>query len=404
MANYDVIKTYGIEITAVTDKAREQIDRLEKELDELSKKKGLSSGLQSQIDKIGESLNGLKGEIVSSTKSINDNLSKINTDKMSKEFKDMQNSISSSVNELQDEMKKLKNSMEFLKTGDFSGFTLGIGRSFDVLSNNISDIVGKFSELSNFINDIRVGAIDVSGLNKSEKGVKLATSQITNDLEKTKTRVEELLRQMRDAMDDFTLDDLMSDGKNSGLGTEEARTLSENIDIILRSIDELKKNGININDIFNKDGIKLSEKALKGYRTELNKIVKERTAEAAKERKKSTDPTEVRFKYVIEDPKSATIDSIVDKVKNDVIEKVQKRLNESPIRIPIGYTYDKSLVGENLKDIDDATGKDTEKVLFKHLNLDVKADTSKLFTEVNTKVSNLNEELRKSGRKIEIEL
>ena len=98
MANYDVIKTYGIEITAITDKATEQINQIEKELDELYKKKGLSAGLQSQIDKIGESLNGLKGEIVSSTKSINDNLGKINTEKMSKEFKNMQSSIETSTN------------------------------------------------------------------------------------------------------------------------------------------------------------------------------------------------------------------------------------------------------------------------------------------------------------------
>ena len=34
MANYDVIKTYGIEITAITDKATEQINQIEKELDE----------------------------------------------------------------------------------------------------------------------------------------------------------------------------------------------------------------------------------------------------------------------------------------------------------------------------------------------------------------------------------
>jgi len=403
MANYDVIKTYGIEITAVTDKATDQINQLEKELDELSKKKGLSAGLQSQIDKIGESLNGLKGEIVSSTKSINDNLSKINTDKMSQEFKDMQNSIASSVNELQEEMKNLKNSMDFLKTGDFSGFTSGIGKSFDTLSDNISDIVGKFSELSNFINDIRVGAIDTSGLQKSEKGVKTATSHITNDLTKTKTKVEELLRQMRDAMDDFTLDDLMSDGKNSGLGTEEARTLSENIDIILQLIDELKKAQVDVNDIFNKDGIKLSEKALKGYRTELNKIVKERTADAAKERKKSTNPTEVRFRYVIEDPNSSTIDSIVEKVKTDVIEKVQKRIDGSPIRIPIGYTYDKAGI-TSAKELDKIENQNVDKTIFEHIKLDVKADTSNLVDYVKDQVDEINKQLKDTKRQIEVEV
>lgn len=406
MANkYDVIKTYGIEITAVTDKASEQINQLEKELDELSKKKGLSAGLQSQIDKIGETLNGLKGEIVSSTKSINDNLGKINTEKMSKEFKDMQSSIETSISGVQDKMKDLQASLDFLNDPNAGkGFASGIGKMFEDLSSTINGFTTQFANVSTVMQNIMDGSFDASSLRSSNKDLKNETSQITETLEKTTQQVKDSLKKMRDAMDDFTLDDLMSGGKDVGLGTEEAKTLSENIDHILKSIDRLKKANVDVNEIFNDEEIRTSEKALQGYRTELNKIIKERQADATRARKSKQDPTEVRFRYVIEDPTNTAINSIVNKIKNDVIEKVEKRLEGSPIRIPIGYTYDKSMFKDDVLAGDKALGKDTEKVLFDSINLKIKADASDLVNNINKEIENINAELKTNGKKIEVEV
>jgi TP901 family phage tail tape measure protein len=397
MANYDVIKTYGIEITAVTDKATEQINQLEKELDELSKKKGLSAGLQSQIDKIGETLNGLKGEIVSSTKSINDNLGKINTEKMSKEFKDMQSSIETSISGVQDKMKDLQASLDFLNDPNAGkGFASGIGKMFDELSSTINGVVSQFADVSTVMQNIMDGSFDATVLKRQTQDIKDETKNLKKYINDLYKFVEEKnMSNKKDPDKQIKLFDKHSLKNQSEDVLREMRVLLDAIDKEAKSIG----NNANVESLISKKlGIGTTD--VRGLKDGLNKIINGLNDEKLG----SGSISEINLSYKIDSSDDKAIDSIVKQIQEKVITKVQDKLDSSPIRIPIGYTYDKALVGKDLKDIDDATGKDTEKVLFKHLNLEVNADTSKLFTEVNTKVSNLNEELKASGRKIEVEV
>lgn len=397
MANYDVIKTYGIEITAVTDKATEQINQIEKELDELSKKKGLSAGLQSQIDKIGESLNGLKGEIVSSTKSINDNLSKVNTEKMSKEFKDMQSSIETSISGVQDKMKDLQASLDFLNDPNTGkGFASGIGKMFDELSSTINGVVSQFADVSTVMQNIMDGSFDATVLKRQTQDIKDETKNLKKYINDLYKFVEEKnMSNKKDPDKQIKLFDKHSLKNQSEDVLREMRALLDAIDKEAKSIG----NNANVESLISKKlGIGTTD--VRGLKDGLNKIINGLNDEKLG----SGSISEINLSYKIDSSDDKAIDSIVKQIQEKVITKVQDKLDSSPIRIPIGYTYDKSIVGKELKDIDDATGKDTEKVLFKHLNLEVKADTSKLFTEVNTKVSDLNEELKTTGRKIEVEV
>lgn len=407
MAKYDVIKTYGVEITAVTDKATEQINILEKELDELSKKKGLSAGLQSQIDKIGESLNGLKGEIVSSTKSINENLGKIDTDRMSKEFKDMQSSIETSINGVQDKMKELQSSLDFLNDPNSGkGFASGIGKMFDELSSTINGVVSQFTDVSTLVQNIMDGSFDASSFQKMEKGIKDSSKKIETETDKLEKNLKSSLKE---------LNKLMNSDQGNKIQMVIDMEIDENevvdevkavINMVLNNINKLsradKNKSIDINSIlFKSSGIDKS--ILKNWQKELKYATDVIEEDTSKDSTKK-NPTEVRFRYVIEDPTNTAIDSIVNKIQNDVIEKVEKRLEGSPIRIPIGYTYDKSMFKDDALAADKALGKDTEKVLFDSINLKIKADSSDLVNNINKEVENINAKLKTDGKKIEVEV
>ena len=406
MAKYDVIKTYGVEITAVTDKATEQINILEKELDELSKKKGLSAGLQSQIDKIGESLNGLKGEIVSSTKSINENLGKIDTDRMSKEFKDMQASIETSINGVQDKMKELQSSLDFLNDPNAGkGFAAGIGKMFDELSSTITGVVSQFADVSTLVQNIMDGSFDASSFQKLGNGIKDSSNKVSTELDKLVDNFKESIKQFNKIKKDGSLQ--LAIDMDVSMEDDDIKHVREIVENVFDNMNKIAKaeggNAIDINSILFKSG--LDKSFLKEKRKEIKATVDELVGEVEQaERKQSKDPTEVRFRYVIEDPDNTAINTIVEKIQREVITNVEKKLENSPIRIPIGYTYDKSMFKDDALAADKALGKDTEKVLFDSINLKIKADSSDLVNNINKEVENINAKLKTDGKKIEVEV
>lgn len=402
MAKRDVLKTYSIEISAVTDKASTQIDQLEKELDSLAKSKGLSAGIQSQIDSMTKSLDGLKGEIKSSTTKINQTLETIKTDKMAEQFSQMEDSISKSIKEVQDKMTELQGTMNLLSDPkNTKGLTSGFSNAFKELESTIDNALSKFSNVSSVMQGILDGSFDTKVFDKTEKKIKSSTENVNSSVTKLKNQLKKSVKEIRTIMDDYTLDDLF-DG--AGIGSEEAYKAIEIINDILDVSKKLKNENIDISELLSVDGIKTSQKTLEAYRRQLNRLLTDRENEVKKQRKKSDVPTEVRFRYIIEDPNNSAIDSIVNKIKTDVIDKVQEKLDSTPIKIPIGYTYDRNIMQGDQKALDAAEGKDVDKVILKHINLDVKANTSTIVNQINNEVKRVNDELKTSGKKIEVEV
>lgn len=385
MAKRDILKTYSIEIATITEKASAQINQLEKELDTLAKNKGMNTGLQSQIDSMTESLNGLKGEVKASSKQINESLGKINTDKMAEQFKQMDESIAKSISDVQKKMTELQDSIEFLSNpNNTKGLTTGFSKAFGELENTINGVLTKFTDVSTVMQGILDGSINTSNIQKDFQKVEDETKNL-------KKYLNDLYRFMGNNKISFT--DKKSLKQQSEVTLREFRVL---MDTIVKEANSLDNTAVVQNLISKKLGI--GTKDLKSYIDGADKVLN-----TLNEKLGGKSGVEVSLTYRIAENDENAINGIVKQIKQKVIDKVQEKLDSTPIKIPIGYTYDKAIMESNQKDLDAAEGKDVDKVLFKHINLKVKGNTSDLVKEINKEVTRVNQELRKSGNKIEIE-
>ena len=386
MAKNNVLKTYSIEISAVTDKASAQIDQLEKELHSLIDNKNLSTGMQAQIDSMTKSLDGLKGELKSSTKEINKSLNKINTDKMSVQFKDMENSISKSIKEVQDKMLSLQQSIDFLSNPkNTKGLTAGFSTAFNELSNTIDNTLTKFANVSTVMQNILDGSINANSIRKD-------VQQVGNETKNLKKYVNELYKFMGERK--LTFSDKNSLKKQSEVTLREFRVLMKSILDEANSFED--KSAIETL-ISKKLGVGTTD--LRSFSDGISKILS-----SLNEKLGQAGNVEVNLVYKIADSDTKAIDSIVKEIKTKVIDKVQQKLDSTPIKIPIGYTYDTNIMKGDADALDKAAGKDVDKILLKHINLDVKANTKSIKNQIETEIDRINEQLAKSSKKIEVEV
>lgn len=402
MAN-DVIKKYSIEIEAITNKADAQIKALEEELNKLGGGNG-NAQLKARIDAMGEMINGLKGEIKSSTKEINEQLNNIKTTQLTKDFKEMQTSIETSISSLQQDLGRLKEATDFLKTGNFSNFTDGIGKSFSELSENISKVLGDFKDVSETIRNIKMGTVDVdlisdASIKENKKKIKGITDDTQNLIDGLKSSIDQLRKiknRKKNNLQDI-LDLNVEDDFDVTLANKQIKSL---VDDIIKSVKKLEKiptvdlaslfKGINYEEVLN-----ISE--------ELEEQVQEAHKKVKNNMPKNID-TDVRFRIKLDEDVegSATVDSIVRKV-NEVVDAAQKEIKT---------IYIKTGLASDLSDFD-LTEEEKEKLekysdndkLVKALKLKAKVDAKGLKDNVNEVISNLNNELKlPTAKKIEVEV
>ncbi len=338
--NNDVIKQYTLKFNADIADAKKDIDELEGLLSKGLKDKGLASSIKSQITKITETVNGLKGEIKSMNSDVNKELGNINTKELQNEFNSLNKSVSNSIEGLTKQIDSLKGIINSFQNDNFSGLTMGIEKSFNELKDIMKDTVDSFRVTMDYIYGVMDGSIIIPDLSNS---VKVQNVKLTKELVSLKKNIIKELELIKKETEDFPLDDLLSN--NSNIGKDFANKLYDSINRALDGIQKLKDNKVDISDIFISENSDYIDNFLPdvGYLNEyaksLKKVLNKSNAELDKERSKRKDWTsEVKFKYELDDKDNAAILSIISKIQNDVVNRVQKYLNAHSVRIPITYS------------------------------------------------------------------
>lgn len=399
MAKGDVLKQYSIEITAVTDRAITEIDKLSKELDTKVVQKDLASNMSGQLDKMKRSFDGLKGHITTTTNkikteigTIGEQLGKMDTKTMSTQISEMGKTVTTSVSEIKTQMEELKTFFSDPSIG--KNFTSGIGASFKELTDTVNHSLLELKNSSSTISGILDGSIDLSKLTGKTN---FKTS--TKDLQAYVT-----------SLDDFIASVSSIKGFESfGLNKESLKTIStdylKELDSILLKINkEFKSLGSTVkaeNVISENLATPVSSSYLKSFRDSvLNQIRANEKGQSGK-----GQSVKINLTYDITADDTNAINSIVDKINTKVISQVQEKLNGTPIKIPIGYTYDRNIITKgDIKAQEAAEKAGTAETLLKHINMDVSVNTDKIIGQLDSEAKRITDEFAKTGRKIEIEV
>lgn len=417
MAN-DVIKKYSIEIEAITEKANDQINTLEKELNNLSKNKGLSAGLQSQIDKISESLNGLKGKLKSSVKDINTNLTSINTslekidtEKMSKEFKDMQSSITSSIDSVKTDIQELQSFLKDPNVG--KGFTAGIGKQFDDLKDTVLNTVNSLGLISKTLDKVLSGQLEFNSLESLEKSIVNSTNNINQALNQNQHILKKQIQKIKTIINDkeLNLNDFSDQKFKLEYQFDSTDEMYEFIDALKYVVSEISKLPKDQKiSLLSEEGTSFS--FLKEYKNKAIDHIKKthKDIEEQVDKMPKNIDTDIRFRIKLDEDVegTATVDSIVRKVRS-VIDTAQKELKKQKldtVYIKTGLADDVSNIDfddEELEQIEKASNKG--KGLEKAIKIKTIADAKILKKSVNDAIVDLNKELKlPTAKKIEVEV
>ena len=393
MAKGDVLKTYSIVINASTEAASAEVDKLSKELDKKIAEKDLDTGLKQSFDKVKKSLDGLKGSIKSANREINKNVASINTQlsnldvsKVATQIADMEKSISGSLKNVTTEIDGLKTFFENPNLG--KNFSSGIGSAFKELTDTVNNSVLELKNASTTLTGILDGSIDLSKL--------VSTKNLKTDITDLEKYVGEL-QGFIDSLNSIKGQDFVLDKSNlKKLGADYLKELDS---ILLKIQKEYKLLGGTpaAESVFSQLETPVSSDYIKSFRksvlNQLNAI-----------EKGVGTTTKINLTYDIGASDESAINGIVSKIKNEVITKVQDKLNNTPIQIPIGYTYDRNILkGDKLSE-DKALNDGTTKTILKHINLDVKANTDGIVKQIDSEIININDRLKTNGRKIEVEV
>lgn len=393
MAKSDVLKTYSIVINASTEAASAEVDKLSKELDKKIAEKDLDTGLRQSFDKVKKSLDGLKGSIKSANKEINKNVASINTQlsnldvsKVATQIADMEKSISGSLKNVTTEINDLKTFFENPNLG--KNFSSGIGSAFKELTDTVNNSVLELKNASTTLTGILDGSIDLSKL--------VSTKNLKTDITDLEKYVGEL-QGFIDSLNNIKGQDFVLDKSNlKKLGADYLKELDS---ILLKIQKEYKLLGGTsaAESVFSQLETPVSSDYIKSFRksvlNQLNAI-----------EKGVGTTTKINLTYDIGASDESSINGIVSKIKNEVITKVQEKLNSTPIKIPIGYTYDRDILKGDKIEEDRALKDGTSKTILRHINLDVKANTSDIVGQINAEVDGINKRLKTEGKKIEVEV
>lgn len=383
----DILKQYKVKITADTEEFLKQLNSLESATVKKLKGLNLSEGLQHDVEALSDEIKEMRKILTSST------------DGMKNDF----NSISTSVLNLNSKIDDLQDSMRILTSGGIEDGAKSIGNSFKKLSDDISDVIGKFKTTYEVINKIQNGQVDISGIvsdssiSKTKNKVK-SVEELVSELTENVGRLQKIKNRKTNNIDQIVGLDT-TDDFDAITAAKHIKTLTSEI---IKSVNKLSKvPALDLSNIFK--GIKYEDVLY--INEDISDYLDEQIHEAHESVKKSMPgkiDTEVRFKINLDEDVdgTATVDSLVRKV-NDVVESAQKQVKG--IKIPIGYTTDVSDITDK-KELEKAESTDTDKYLIKNINLEVKANTDNLVNDVNSKIADVNETLKATGRKIEVEV
>ena len=379
MGKFDVLKQYKVQIGADTTEFLKELNKLESEANKKLKDLNLSEGLRNDVEKLVDEIGVMKTMLTSVSNDVKNNFS----------------SISTSVDEFNKKMDTFQETMRlFTSNGSIEKATGNIGEAFKNLSDNITDAIGKFKDVYGVIDQIQQGKIDasvLSGLNKNSKKVVKDFKTDTKDLKKYVKELEDYIGLHKidllniDSFENKSrqvifktkalFDSVEKEVKALGSSVDANNILANKLSFGTGNLKDVRENLLSKIDLLNED---LGEKMPKEIHSE------------------------IRFKIDLDKDVegTATAESLERKV-NAIVDAAQKKIKT--VKIPIGYKVDDANITDPIE-AESAEKLGEDKYIFRNINLKVKANTGNLISQIKSSIKQVNEKLKGSDHKIEVEV
>lgn len=365
----DVLKKYSIVIGADTKALMEELNKAEKDLNKKLKNIDLGAGTRESIEKLREEIKTMQSDLRTATKDINNSISAINTDTLKGEFKGLQEVISSDVNALQERIADLQKTIDALNGAGFGGLETSIGKTLNSVSEQMGKIMSEFKDFHNFTQDLRVGAIDTTALNRS-------VESSSNLIEKETKKIKKNLRNALDLYDPNEVTKVIS-GDN--LNVDEALKM---FSVLKNIVNEYKKIGDTeftsiVTDTFNgRFNIDVIKKQLKL----LDDLISDELSDTKSRLGREQD---IYLRWKTELDPSSTVEELLKKIEAYQSD-VQKGIDKTPLKIKIDVDKSdfKNQIKNAIKEENDLLKSENSQ------KINVKISASDIEKNVNTTVSN----------------
>ena len=410
------IKEYVIKITAEAQQAQQVIDKLAESFSQV----GISNKFDLDLKKQTEAITGSIGKVI-------DEMTE-----MKKVFREGLN-----TKEFSDDIKKLNAAVELMKTS-FEGFSKtyegfiggggGLGKTLEAFEKQMGDFLNAFSNIFEIAEKKADKKHDITNLLPDVDDIKdsvIKQKQTISEAQKQIKQEKKQLQELKEAQDEINeiVERFKKNRKKidiaAGTGVKEGKQgsawmqqkeLEEAEDIIKKTIQIANKysrkkiEGINIQEMLF-DQIKTTPT---GLNRSLDNIVQniDNAMERAKQKivdnaqtSSSGEKTKIQLQLEVNPDavSEQSISSIVEQIKSQVISKINKRLKDTPISVPIGLTP----TVENKNNVETALIEsgvvDENKSKFngisRSLYVDVKLNTDGVVKKIDDEILKINKQI-----------
>lgn len=386
------IKEYVIKITAEAKKAQQEIDQLA----ESFSKVGISGKFNLDLEKQTEAINGSIGKVTEQLVALKQQFKDgIDTRNLSDDIKNLSKELTEAVNSMKtsfDGFAKTYEGLSLTPNGD-------IGAKMDAFVSSMSDFIEKYNGLFGKLEQTK-DAVDITpnigviadALKTQGQSIDEAKKQLEDDKNKL-LEAQEAQEEINKIVKRFNRNRAnITNASQSGvrktrtgerlMTTKELENAEDIVREAIRVSNKYKSkkiDGINVQELlFDKIDTtpKGLERSLEGIVDNIDRAI-DQTKERVVDRVKSDgEVTDVQFKISLHPDaiSEETINSLVNQIRTQVIDKIQKRINDSYIKIPIGLTSESGLE-EKTQDMLEAAADDKHlSGIRKSLYVDVKDD------------------------------
>lgn len=407
------IKEYVIKIRADVDEAQKQLSELSKSLSKADPKQGINIDLSKQTSQI----TGAIGKITQKIGELQQSFDKINTDKLSTEIKSLSEELTKSINEMKQSFEGFKS---IFSTFNESG-TDEFSKSVNNFTKQIQTMMDSYKSAMESIDDI---GTDTTGIST----IGTVISSDADKLKEATNLLKQAGKQFKDARTD--IDTLLSkEGKKNNdptsiLGLQSVVTnLQNHIKTVMDLGGDYKKALKNIvdtspealgvlNDSLNKEykyAIKNSPASSAEFRRRRNAALKGNEEKSSSKQEEIIKKVyRVKVNLDVETVDDQKIDELVNKIQESVQAKLQKRLAENPVKIPLAFapaveTKDLATKSEAeiAKQFKGSKAKATDGII-QAVQVQVNADAQNLVKQINDSIDSINKS--NSLKKIEVDV
>ena len=336
------IKEYIIKIRAEVDEAKREIDKLGQSFKHIDPKGGFSEDLAKQTEKI----TGFIGTLTDKMNEMQNSMNKVNSDKITSEFKNAASELKSSVDDIKKSFDSFTNTIKGL-TGDTQG--IDFGKVFSDFTEQINLLISSYKDAMETIQSIMTGGIDQKELQKG-LSLKIPTKLINKEIVDFEGALDNAINSFNKKKEQIN--------KALGEGFDETSSqqwgeFSAVVEPLKQMIDEAEKQGRRLEDIYARIGDSqqsFNERIVKGVRRAVkistdgqpvNELVDAANNKRTEQRNAAKNAAPITIPLNVEINKDQfseeAISRLVNEISTNIQTKVHERLEKEPIQIPLDF-------------------------------------------------------------------